>query len=179
MTNLDSILKSRDITFPTKVFIVKNYDFSSSHVWLWELDHKEGWAPKNWCFWTAVLEKTLESPLDFKEIKPVNPKGIQSWIFLGRTYAEAVAPILGHLMWKADSLVKTLMLWKIEGRMRRRLQRKRWMDGITSTMDWVWANSGVVKDREAWSAVEHVHVVHVEHISMCQTRLSDCTTITA
>ena len=77
MTNLDNILKSRDITLPMKVCIVKVNGFSSSHVWMWELDisHKESWAPKNWCFWTVVLEKTLESPLDCKEIQPVNPKG--------------------------------------------------------------------------------------------------------
>ena len=93
MTNLDSILKSRDITLLTKVRIVK-YGFSSSHVWIWELDYKESWAPKNWCFWTVVLEKTLESPLDSKDIQPVHPKGNQSWIFIGRTDAEAEAPIL-------------------------------------------------------------------------------------
>ena len=97
MTNLDSILKSRDITLPTKVCLVKAYGFSSSHVWMWELDHKEGWVPKNWCFPTVVLEKTLDSPLDCKEIKPVKPKGNQSWIFIGRTYAEA--PIL----WPPDA----------------------------------------------------------------------------
>ena len=74
MTNLDSILKSRDITLPTKVCIVKAMFFSSSHVWMWQLDHKGGWAPKNWRFWTVVLEKTLESPLDYREIKPVNSK---------------------------------------------------------------------------------------------------------
>ena len=87
MTNLDSILKSRDITLPTKVHLVKSYGFSSSHVWMWELDCEEGWAPKNWCFWAVVLEKTLESPLACK-IKPVHPKGNQSWIFIGRTDAE-------------------------------------------------------------------------------------------
>ena len=76
----------------------QSYDFSSSHVWMWELDHKESWAPKNWCFWTLVLEKTLESPLDCK-IKPVNPEGNQSWIFTGRTDSEAEAPIL----WPADA----------------------------------------------------------------------------
>ena len=97
MTNIDSILKSRDITLSTKVHLVKNYGFSSSHVWMWELDHKESWAPKNWCFWTVVLEKTLESSLDCK-IKPVNPKGNQSWIFTGRTDAEAEPPIL----WPSD-----------------------------------------------------------------------------
>ena len=92
MTNLDSILKSRGITLPTKVCLVQ-YGFSSSHVWMWELNHKEGWVPKSWCFWAVVLEKTLESPLDCK-IKPVNPKGNQSWIFIGRTDAQAEAPIL-------------------------------------------------------------------------------------
>ena len=98
MTNLDSILKSRDITLPTKVCCSQSYGFSSSHVWMWELDHKEGWAPKNWYFWTVVLEKTLESPLDCTEVNPVNPKGNQSWIFIGRTDAEAEAPIL----WPSD-----------------------------------------------------------------------------
>ena len=72
----------------------QGYGFSSSHVWIWELDHKESWAPKNWCFWTVVLEKTLESPLDSKDIKPVSPKGNQSWMFIGRTDAETEAPIL-------------------------------------------------------------------------------------
>ena len=76
----------------------QRYGFSSSHVWMWEVDHKESWALKNWCFWTVVLEKTLESPLDCKEIQPVNPKGNQSWIFIGRTDAEADAPIL----WPSD-----------------------------------------------------------------------------
>ena len=83
MTNLDSILKSRDITLPTKVCPVKAMVFSSSHVWMCELDHKESWAPKDGCFWIVVMEKTLESSLDCKEIQPVNPKGNQSWIFTG------------------------------------------------------------------------------------------------
>ena len=90
MTNLDS----RDMTLPRKVHISQSYSFSSSHVWIWELDHKEGWISKKWCFWTVVLEKTLESPLDCKETKPVNPKGNQFWIFIGMTDAEAEAPIL-------------------------------------------------------------------------------------
>ena len=99
MTNLDSILKSRDITLPTKVYIVKATGFfSSCPVQMWGLDHKEDCMPKNWCFWTVELEKTLESPLDCKEIKPGNPKGNQSWIFIGRTDAETTAPIL----WPAD-----------------------------------------------------------------------------
>ena len=98
MTNLDSILKSRDSTLPTCGLSSQSYGFSSSHVWMWELDYKETWVPKNWCFWTVVLEKTLESPLGCKEIKPVNPKGNQSWIFIGRTDAEAEVPILWPLI---------------------------------------------------------------------------------
>ena len=89
ITNLDSILKSRDITLLTKVCMVKAMVFSSSHVWMWELDYKKSWALKNWCLWTVVLEKTLESRLDCKEIQPVHPKRNQSWIFIGRTDAEA------------------------------------------------------------------------------------------
>ena len=97
MTNLDSILKSRHVTNngPSS----HSYDFPSSHVWMWELDYKESWVLKNWCFWTLVLEKTLESPLDCKEIKQVHPKRNQSWIFIGRTDAEAEAPIL----WQPDA----------------------------------------------------------------------------
>ena len=93
MTNLDSVLKSRDITLPTKVHIVKAMVFPVV-IYRWELDHKEGWALKNWCFQTVVLKKTLESALDSKEIKPVNSKGNQPWIFIGRTDAEAEAPVL-------------------------------------------------------------------------------------
>ena len=91
--NVDSELKSRDITLPTKVPSSQSYGFSSRHVWMWELDHKESWAPKNWCIRTVVLEKTLGSPLDSEEIKPVNPKENQLWIFIGRTDAEAEAPV--------------------------------------------------------------------------------------
>ena len=94
MTNLDSILKSRDITLPTKFHLVKAMVFSSGHVWMWELDCEESWALKNWCFWTVLLEKTLESPLDCKEIQPVHSKGDQSWVFIERTDAEAETPIL-------------------------------------------------------------------------------------
>ena len=97
MTNLDGMFKSRDITLPTKVHLVKAMVFFSSHVWMWELDHKEGCTLKNWCFWTVMLEKTLENPLDYKEIQPVHPKRNQSWIFIGRTDAEAQTPILWPL----------------------------------------------------------------------------------
>ena len=97
MTNLDSILKSRVMTLPTKVCLVKAMVFfltSITHVWMLELNYKGSWDWKNWCFWTVVLAKTLESPLDFKEIQPVHPKGNQSWIFIERTNAEAETPIL-------------------------------------------------------------------------------------
>ena len=138
MTNLDSILKSRDITLPTKVRLVKAM---SSHVWMWELDHKESWAPKNWCFWSVVLLKTLESPIDCK-IKPVHPKGNQYWIFTERTDAEAEPPIyFGHVMWRTDSLEKTLMLRKTEGRRRGRQRWDCWMASLTQ-WTWVWASSG-------------------------------------
>jgi len=99
MTNLDNILKSRDITIANKGPSSQSYGFSISHVWMWELDYKESWVPKNRCSWTVVLEKTLESPLDCKEIKPVHPKGDQSWLFIGRTDAKAEAPIL----WPPDA----------------------------------------------------------------------------
>ena len=94
MTNLDSILKSRDITLPKKCLSSQGYGFCISHVWMWELDSKESWAPKNWCFWTVVLEKTLESPLDCKEIQPVRSGGDQSWVFIGRTDVDAEIPML-------------------------------------------------------------------------------------
>ena len=97
MTNLDRVLKSRAITLLMKVRLVKAISVSRSHVWMWELDHKEGWVPKNWCFCTVVLEKTLESLLDHKEITPVNPKGNQPWIFIERPDAESEAPVLQYL----------------------------------------------------------------------------------
>ena len=123
MTNLDSILKSRNITLPTKVHLVKAMVFSRSHVWMWELDYKESWVSKNWCFWTVAL-KTLESPLTYKEIHPVHPKGNQSWVFAGRTDAEAETPIL----WPRDS--------------------KKWLTGKDSDArkDWRQEEKGTTED---------------------------------
>ena len=106
MTNLDSIIKKQRCYFANKGLSGQGCGFSSSHVWMWELDYKESWAPKNWCFWTVMLEKTLESPLDYKEIQPVHPKGDQSWVFTGRTDVEVETPIL----WPPDA--NNWLIWK-------------------------------------------------------------------
>ena len=140
---------------------------------MWELDHKEGRALKNWCFRTVVLEKSLGSPLDNKEIKPVNPKGNQSWILLGRTNVEAEAPILWSPDVKSQVIEKTLMLGKIEDRRRRRWQRMRWLDSITDSIDMnlgkLWE---VGRNREAWRTVAH-------GIANSWIQLGDWTTITS
>ena len=152
MTNLDSTLKSKDFVY--KGLSSQGYGFSSSHVWMWELDHKKDWAPKNWGLWAVGLEKTLKRPLDRKEIKLANPKGNQPWIFIGRTGAKAEAPIL----WPpdADSLEKTLMLGKIEGGRRRGQQRIRRLDGIIDSMNMNLSKLlEMVKDKEAWRAAVH------------------------
>ena len=124
-TNPDSILKSRDITLPTKARLVKGMVFPVVMLWMWQLDYKKSWALKNWCFWTVVLEKTLESPLDCKEIQSVHPKGNHSWIFIGRTDVEAETPILWPPLVESWLTGKDPDAGGIGGRRRRGWQRMR------------------------------------------------------
>ena len=169
MTNLDSVLKS-ETWLCNKGPYRQSYCFSSNRVWMWELDRKEGLVPKNWCLWIVVLEKSLESPLDSKEIKPVNPKRNQPWIFIDSTDAEAEAPIL----WPTDAKNRLTRKdpdagkdWKQE---EKGWQRVTWLDGITDSMDMSLSKfQEMVKDREAWHAA-------VPRVTKSQTQLSNCIT---
>ena len=155
MTSLDSIFKSRDITLPTSICIVKAMVFPVV-MYRCELDHKEGWMPKNLCFWTAVLEKTLESSLDCKEVQPVILKEINPEYSLEGLMLKLKLQYFGHLMWRANSSEKTLMLGKIENRKRNGRQRIRWLDDITDSMDMSLSKlRETVKDRKAWHATVH------------------------
>ena len=132
MSNLDSLLRSRDITLPTKVHLVKDIVFP---VVMWELDYKERWVPKNWCFWTMVLERLLRVPWTARRSNQSILKEISPECSLEGLMVKLKLQYFGHLMWRTDSLEKTLMLEKIEGRRRRGQQMMRWLDDIADSMD--------------------------------------------
>ena len=129
-------IKKQRRHFADKGLSSQSYGFSSSHVWMWELDHKESWALKNWCFWTVVLEETLENPLDSMEIQPVHSKGNHSKYSLERLMLKLKLWYFGHLMWRTDSVEKTLMLGKIESRRRR--DDRGWDGWMASLTRWTW-----------------------------------------
>ena len=156
------LIKKQRHHFANKGLYSQSYGFSNSHVWMWELDYKESWAPKNWCFWTVVLEKTLESPLDWKKIQPINPKGNQPSILIGRTCWSWSSYTMAAWC-KVNSLEKTLMLGKIESR-RRRGNRgwDSWMASLNQCT-WVWANSGSQWRTGTWGMLQSMGSKGVGH----------------
>ena len=163
-------IKKQRHHFANKVLCSQSYGFSSSHVWMQALDHKEGWAPKNWCFQTVVLEKTLESPLTARRsnrsiLEEINPEYSLEGLML-----KLKLQYLGHLMWRIDSLEKILILGKTEGRKRRGPKRMRWLDGINNSMGMSLSKlQDMVKDRDDWRAAVH-------GVAKSEARLSDWTT---